>query len=82
VQKSKQIKTVKLAKNVKITQEQLSMRQPPAAPPRPCCAYYAESSSSESFDFLVDFAVGKVGKRCIRLGGLHELLNRPVYIHL
>jgi len=33
VQKSKQIKTVKLAKNVKITQEQLSMRQPQAAPP-------------------------------------------------
>jgi len=30
--KSKQIKTVKLAKNVKITQEQLSMRQPQAAP--------------------------------------------------
>jgi len=33
VQKSKQIKTVKLAKNVKITQEQLSMQQPQAAPP-------------------------------------------------
>jgi len=32
-QKSKQTKTVKLAKNVKITQEQLSMRQPQAAPP-------------------------------------------------
>ena len=33
VRKSIQIKTVKLAKNVKITQEQLSMRQPQAAPP-------------------------------------------------
>jgi len=33
VQKSKQIKTVKLAKNVKITQEQLSMQQPQAALP-------------------------------------------------
>ena len=32
VQKSKQIKTVKLAKHVKIKQEHLSMRQPQAAP--------------------------------------------------
>jgi len=33
VQRRKQIKTVKLAKNAKITQEHLSMRQPQAASP-------------------------------------------------
>jgi len=41
VQKSKRIKTVKLAKNVKITQEHLSMRQPQATPPAPVAVFYS-----------------------------------------
>ena len=50
VHKSKQIKTVKLAKNVKITQEHLSMRQPQAAPPT---SYFSLGNPKKSFSAVL-----------------------------